>query len=97
VKAGPKAHVLGGLTKRSIHHYWNRLKETADLSLDSRFTPHIMRHEFLSRLADQGLNAAVLQQLARHATMVTTQRYIHVSGRELVAAIAKLEYRPPLT
>lgn len=83
--------VLGDLSVRSIHHYWNRLKETMELSNDANFTPHIMRHEFCSRLADRNLNAAIIQRLAGHASMVTTQRYIHVSGRSLVDAIGALE------
>jgi site-specific recombinase XerD len=60
--------------------------------LDDRdFVPHIMRHEFCSRLADRGLNAAVIKELAGHSSLVVTQRYIRVGAQALVDAIAALE------
>jgi integrase len=41
--------------------------------------PHTLRHTFCSHLAMQGAAARVIQQLAVHASLVTTQRYMHLS------------------
>jgi integrase len=83
--------VFSDLSKRSVTHYWNRFREAMGLEHDTYFVPHIMRHEFCSRLADQGVNAAVIQQLAGHSSLVVTQRYIHVAAHSLVAPIKGLE------
>jgi integrase len=83
--------VFPNLTQRTVTHYWNRFRGVEGLTDDPYFVPHILRHEFCSRLADRGVNAAVIQQLAGHASLTTTQRYIHVAAHALVAAMKSLE------
>jgi integrase len=83
--------VLAGWDRWKIDHQWTKLRETLHLTDDAQFVPHVMRHEFCSRLADKGLNAAVIQQLAGHSTLAVTQRYIHVKAEHLVRAIRELE------
>jgi len=53
--------------------------------------PHILRHEFCSRLADRGVNAAAIHRLAGHSSLVVTQRYINLSPVGLEDAISALE------
>ncbi|CAM5766535.1 site-specific integrase [Bosea minatitlanensis] len=83
--------VFDGLNRWSVAHYWDRLSSTMKLQDDRDFVPHILRHEFCSRLADRGLNAAVIKELAGHSSLVVTQRYIRVGAQALVDAIASLE------
>ncbi len=83
--------VFPGFNKNHVAHYWGRMAETLGLDEDKQFVPHILRHEFCSRLASNGENAAVIQQLAGHSTMSVTQRYIHLFGDELDGAIERLE------
>lgn len=83
--------VLGGLNRWSVKHYWERLSAALGLQDDDHFVPHAMRHEFCSRLADRGLNAAVIKELAGHSSLAVTQIYIHVGAQALVDAIAALE------
>jgi integrase len=40
--------------------------------------PHTLRHTFCSHLAMRGVAARVIQQLAGHSSLVTTQRYMHL-------------------
>lgn len=83
--------VFPKLNKNQIQHYWGRMSEALELDGDKQFVPHILRHEFCSKLAANGENAVVIQKLAGHSTLAVTQRYVHLFGGELDGAIARLE------
>lgn len=87
----PSDRVLDGWDRYGLDRHWTKLREACHMVDDAQFVPHVMRHEFCSRLADKGLNAAVIQQLAGHSTLAITQRYIHVKAEHLVRAIRELE------
>lgn len=88
--------VFPSLSKNSVAHYWGRLSEVLNLESDKQFVPHILRHEFCSRLASNGENAAAIQKLAGHATLLVTQRYIHLFGDELDDVIGRMEKKETL-
>ena len=48
---------------------------------------HSGRRQFVTRLADQGINARLVQSLARHKHLSTTQRYIDVDENALRNAL----------
>jgi len=49
---------------------------------------HALRHSFLSRLGRSGASPKVVQQMARHNTvMLTLDRYSHVALHDLDAAV----------
>lgn len=52
---------------------------------------HDLRHFFVTRLFDRGVGAHVVQALAGHEHLSTTQRYAHVGGANLRGAIALLD------
>ncbi len=52
---------------------------------------HILRHTFCSHLAMRGAPARAIQELAGHADLATTRRYMHLSPAALDAAIRLLE------
>jgi integrase len=54
---------------------------------------HVLRHTFCSHLAMRGAPARAIQELAGHADLRTTQRYMHLSPAALDAAIRLLEPR----
>ena len=52
---------------------------------------HILRHTFCSRLAMRGAPARAIQELADHANLSTTQRYMHLSPAAKESAIRLLD------
>ena len=51
---------------------------------------HDLRHTFASRLVRRGADLKIVQELMGHASIVTTQRYLHVLGKEKLAAVERL-------
>jgi len=54
---------------------------------------HILRHTFCSHLAMKGAPARAIQELAGHADLSTTQRYMHLSPSATEDAIRLLDTR----
>jgi integrase len=54
---------------------------------------HILRHTFCSHLAMKGAPARAIQELAGHADLTTTQRYMHLSPAATEDAIRLLDSR----
>ncbi len=55
---------------------------------------HKLRHTFCSRLAARGVAARVIQELAGHASFLTTQRYLHLAPDDLAQGIEALASPP---
>jgi len=55
---------------------------------------HILRHTFCSHLAMRGAPAKAIQELAGHADLSTTMRYMHLSPTAKAEAIRQLDRRP---
>jgi len=66
---------------------WNIVSEWANKSLgdshDEVVTPHSFRHYFVTTVLRASGNLKLAQELARHANIAVTQRYVHLSDDEL--------------
>ncbi len=69
------------LTTRSVGRMLE--KYIAKAELDTRTSPHTLRHSFATHLLDRGADIRSVQELLGHKSLTTTQIYTHVSAANL--------------
>jgi integrase len=74
----------------ALSSWIKRAERRAGLPITGRL--HILRHTFCSRLAIRGATTKAIQELAGHASLTTTQRYMHLSPAAKESAIRLLEF-----
>lgn len=62
----------GRLTRQSVHLYLNQL---------GAYNVHQLRHSVGHRLAEQGYTAFDIKQFLDHSSVMTTEHYLHTSGK----------------
>jgi integrase/recombinase XerD len=74
----------GGFTAQTIVNLFKRIYKLAGIDGASS---HSGRRQFVTQLADRGINARLVQVLARHKHLSNTQRYIDINDNKLRGAI----------
>jgi integrase len=74
----------------TLRSWMQRAQKQAGLGIN-KGQIHILRHTFCSHLAMRGVPPRVIQELAGHADLTTTMRYMHLSKGSKEAAIAVLD------
>ena len=69
------------LTTRSVARMLE--KYIQQVGLDTRTSPHTLRHSFATHLLDGGADIRSVQELLGHQSLVTTQIYTHLSTASL--------------
>lgn len=67
------------LAVRSVQALVRALAKKA--GIERQVTPHLLRHSYASGLADMGVPISTIQSALGHASVTTTERYIHTDLR----------------
>ena len=70
-----------GLTRQGLYKIVQR--HARSVGLDSRMSPHTLRHTFATHLLAGGCDLRSLQEMLGHADIATTQLYTHLSADRL--------------
>ncbi|MEX0739827.1 MAG: site-specific integrase [Pseudohongiella sp.] len=73
-----------GFSSQTIQNLFRTLYKEAGIENASS---HSGRRSFITNLSEKGVSVRVIQELARHASMVTTQKYIEISAGKLRNAV----------
>ena len=81
-----------GLTRKIVRSWVRRAALRVQVQNDG---VHVLRHTFCTHLAMRGAPARAIQELAGHANLSTTQRYMHLSPAAIEGAIRLLDQPSP--
>jgi hypothetical protein len=63
----------------------------ARAGIDKRVTPHVLRHSFATHLLEGGTDIRTVQDLMGHASVETTQIYLHVMKKPGMGVVSPLD------
>lgn len=74
-----------------IEYIYNRLKKES--GINTRSTPHYLRHTFATNLLTNGADLRSVQELLGHSNVSTTERYTEVTTKRKKQVLDKYNYR----
>jgi len=78
----------GHLTREQVYRVFRQHAETAKLPAEKRFV-HVLKHSLASHMIAGNANLAMVQVALGHASLSSTQAYVHVSDVQAAEACRK--------
>lgn len=69
------------LTSRTIQRIIEMFRQF--LRIERKITPHKLRHSFATHLLNKGVDLRIVQELLGHQSLSSTEKYTHVTTKEL--------------
>lgn len=86
-----KGELFSDLRRSHLDYVWKKVRKAMDLAGDGEFVLHALRHTCATRLVQRGVSLYAVQKLLGHADITVTEKYAHLSNRELTEAINVLQ------
>jgi integrase/recombinase XerD len=94
-KPGPKVYLFESETTgeayptRTVQQIFSNAKNKARISKEAGV--HSLRHSFATHLLDKGTDIKYIKDLLGHFSIKTTERYLHVSKKQLVNIVSPFD------
>jgi len=86
----PELFITRGGTRIHTSYARQMVKRYGRHALDRDIHPHMLRHSFATRLLAQTKNVELVRRALGHASIQTTQRYLHLADSEIEEAMLSL-------
>ncbi len=83
--------IFEDFTDSQLRRHWELMVDKLGFAKDPQFVVHMLRHTCASRLAMKGKNTAFIKAWMGHASILTTERYMHLAPDTLSAGTSDLE------
>lgn len=84
-----RPHAKDGVWDRTLQSWMERVQRRAGVEVTGNI--HILRHTFCTRMAMAGVPTRVIKEMAGHASITTTERYMHLAPGSTQEAVRRLE------
>lgn len=82
-----------GLSTQGMANALKKLSHGA--GIERNVTPHMLRHTAATLLLRNGVDLRVVQEFLGHASILSTQRYTHLTPRDIVSSLERLVRSSP--